>query len=78
MSLMSLKKILLWPTSRTLSEHGKEKNGIGLFTTRDKKEESGKTDAVHHPFVPQRKTRVGGRPTPPLLVNYQTFKIVNP
>ena len=47
---MSLKKILLWPASRTLSEHGKEKNGIGLFTTRDKKEESGKTDVIPRHF----------------------------
>ena len=41
---MSLQKILVLPTSQTLSKHGKEENRIRLFTTQDKKEESGKTD----------------------------------
>ena len=41
---MSLKKILLLPTRQTQSKYGKEENGNRLFTTRDKKEESGKTD----------------------------------
>ena len=43
---MSLKKIFFLPTSQTLSKHGKEENGTRLFTTQDKKEESGKTDAL--------------------------------
>ena len=41
---MSLKKIFLLPTSQTQSKYGKEENGKQLFTTREEKEESGKTD----------------------------------
>ena len=44
MCLMSLKKILLLPPSQTESKYGKVENGNRLFTNRDKKEESGKTD----------------------------------
>ena len=43
---MSLKKIFLLPTSQTQSKYGKEENGKRLFTTREEKEECGKTDGV--------------------------------
>ena len=46
MCLMSLKKIFLLPTSQTQSKYGKEENGKLLFTTREEKEESGKTDVI--------------------------------
>ena len=41
---MSLNKIFLLPISQTQSECGKEENGKRLFTTREEKEKSGKTD----------------------------------
>ena len=41
---MSLQESLLQPTNQTPSENGKEEIGIQLFTTQDKKGESGKAD----------------------------------
>ena len=41
---MSLQKSLLQPTSQTQSEYGKEEIRSPLFTTGDKKRESGKAD----------------------------------
>ena len=77
---MSLKKILFLPTSKTQSKHGKGENGNRLFTTRDKKEESDKTDedsSFNERIIGYNtliKAELGnspyGKPTKPILLKY--------